>query len=120
MNIRTLYFKVNDIDAATRYWETVLQVKPHKNHASWREFWCGNIRLGLLLNDFGDQLHGSGCVPVFEFDDAVLEDYVQRALKAGATMLIDGRDDPNMKSVLLRDPFGHECEFSRFHDTDGN
>jgi catechol 2,3-dioxygenase-like lactoylglutathione lyase family enzyme len=116
MKIRTLYFKVKDLEGATRFWEGLLQTKPHKNFDTWREFWCGNIRLGLLLNDFNDPFQGSGCVPVFEFDDAVLPGYIARAKEFGATVLVDGLDDPNLQSIVFRDPFGHEFELSKFHD----
>ena len=116
MKIRTLYFKVKDLKAAAQFWEDLLQIKPHKYFDRWAEFWCGNIRLGLLLNDFNDEFQGSGCVPVFEFEDGVLQEYIKRAKKLGATVVIDGLDNPNMKSIAFRDPFGHEFELSRFHD----
>ncbi len=73
MKIRTLYFKVKDIEGAAKFWEQLLQVTPHKNFDTWREFWCGNIRFGLLSEDFEDDFRGSSCVPVFEFEDEVLE-----------------------------------------------
>ena len=116
MKIRTLYFKVKDIKAAAAFWEELLQTKPHKYFERWAEFWCGNIRLGLLLNDFNDTFQGSGCVPVFELEDDVLALYITRAKKLGAKVVLDGLDNPQLKSIVFRDPFGHEFELSKFHD----
>jgi catechol 2,3-dioxygenase-like lactoylglutathione lyase family enzyme len=116
MKIRTLYFKVNDVAKAAAFWSELLQVKPHKDFEKWKEISCNNIRLGFLLNDFGDKFQGSGCIPVFEFPDAELPDYIGRAKTLGAEVIIDNLDDPNMKSIAFRDPFGHEFELSKFHD----
>mgnify|MGYP003394344894 CR=1 FL=1 len=116
MKIRTIYFKVSDLGAAAHFWSGLLEIQPHKDFDEWKEFWCGNIRLGLLLNTFGDQYSGSGCVPVFEFEDTHLQGYIARAKSLGATVLLDGLDDPNLKSIVFRCPSGHEFELSRFHD----
>jgi catechol 2,3-dioxygenase-like lactoylglutathione lyase family enzyme len=116
MKIRTVYFKVRDIDAAADFWAKWLQVKPHKNVDTWREFWCGTVRLALLQAEQDDVYQGSGCVPVFEFDDHILTEYIERAKALGATILIDGLDDPDLRSLVMRDPFGHEFEISKFHD----
>ena len=116
MKIRTLYFKVADVEKAASFWSELLQIKPHKDFEKWKEIMCGNIRMGFLLNDFGDKFSGSGCVPVFEFADDALSAYIERAKALGAEVLVDGLEDPNMKSIAFRDPFGHEFELSRFHD----
>jgi catechol 2,3-dioxygenase-like lactoylglutathione lyase family enzyme len=116
MKIRTVYFKVPDVKKAASFWEGVLQVKPHKTFDTWQEFMCGSLRLGLLRNDFGDTFSGSGCVPAFEFTDETLPIYIDRAKSLGATVVINGLNDPNMKSIAFKCPFGHEFEFSRFHD----
>ncbi len=116
VKIRTLYFKVADLGGAGEFWERLLQIKPHKDCAEWKEFRCGNIRLGLLLNDAGDPFTRSGCVPVFEFEDDALQGYLERAKALGAAVILDGIDDPNLRSVVFRDPFGHEFEMSKFHD----
>jgi catechol 2,3-dioxygenase-like lactoylglutathione lyase family enzyme len=116
MKIRTIYFKVADPAKAAAFWSALLQVPPHKDFESWKEIHCGNIRLGFLLNDFGDKFSGSGCVPVFEFADEALPAYIERAKALGAEVLVDGLNDPNMKSIAFRDPFGHEFELSKFHD----
>ena len=116
MKIRTIYFKVTDMPKAVAFWQAFLGSEPHKKFDSWHEFMAGNVRLGLLLNDFGDKYTGSNCVPVFEFgDDEVLE-YVERAKKLGATVIKEGLDDPNLKSVVFADSFGNEFEVSKFHD----
>ena len=114
--IRTIYFKVTDLSAASAFWQKILSVSPHKTHEKWHEFWCGNIRLGLLLNDFGDKFSGSSCVPVFEFADSDLSAYIERAKNEGARILVDGLNDPNLLSIVFADPWGNEFEFSKFHD----
>jgi hypothetical protein len=116
LRIRTLYLKVNDLKGASLFWGNLLQIKPHKCFDTWHEFRCENINLGLLLNDFGDVVQGSGCVPVFEFADAALPTYINRAIQLGATLILDGLEDPTIRSIVLRDPFGHEFELSKFHD----
>ncbi|MDP9127610.1 MAG: VOC family protein [Pseudomonadota bacterium] len=116
VKIRTLYLKVKDIQAAAQFWEGLLQIKPHKYFDRWCEFWCGNIRLGLLSNDFNDRVQGSGCVPVFEFDDEALPAYIARARSLGAKVVLDGLENPKLRSIVFRDPEGHEFELSKFHD----
>jgi catechol 2,3-dioxygenase-like lactoylglutathione lyase family enzyme len=116
MKIRTVYFKVTDMQMAVTFWRELLQIEPHKATPSWHEFMVGSLRLGLLLNDFGDAYTGSNCVPVWEFDDEQLPLYVERAVALGATVILDGRDDPRLRSVVFKDPCGNEFELSRFHD----
>lgn len=115
MKIRTIYFKVTDMPKAVAFWRAFLEVEPHKKFESWHEFMTDNIRLGLLLNDFGDQYSGSNCVPVFEFADDEVVQYVERAKSLGAEVIKDGLDDPDLLSVVFRDPFGNEFEISKFH-----
>jgi catechol 2,3-dioxygenase-like lactoylglutathione lyase family enzyme len=116
MKIRTIYFKVNDMEKAVEFWKGFLGVEPHKKFDEWHEFMAGNVRLGLLLNDFDDKFSGCNCVPVFEFADEELGTYIERAKKLGATVVQDGLDDPNLLSVVFKDPFGNEFEASKFHD----
>ena len=116
MKIRTIYFKIPDMPAASEFWQKVLQIKPHKTFDTWHEFMCGDIRLGLLLNNFGDKFSGSNCVPVFEFDDTVLQSYIDRAKSAGAAVLVDGLDNPKLRSLVMADPWGNQFELSKFHD----
>jgi catechol 2,3-dioxygenase-like lactoylglutathione lyase family enzyme len=115
MKIRTIYFKVPDTAKACDFWSTLLLTAPHKDFDSWKEINCGNIRLGFLQNP-GDVVTGSSCVPVFEFSDDALPAYIERARALGAQVVVDGLNDPHMKSIAFRDPFGHEFELSRFHD----
>lgn len=116
MKIRTVYFKVADMDRAVNFWSGLLHIEPHKASPKWYEFMIGSLRLGLLLNDFGGVYSGSNCVPVWEFGDDELFEYIERAKTLGATVLVDGLDNPNLKSVVFADPFGNEFELSRFHD----
>jgi len=116
MKIRTIYFKVTDMGKAVAFWQEFLGVAPHKTSDRWHEFMVGNIRLGLLLNDFNDKLSGCNCVPVFEFADDELHTYIERAKKLGAKVTLDGLDDPNLLSIVFSDPFGNEFEVSKFHD----
>lgn len=116
MKIRTVYLKVSDMKKAAKFWQSLLEVKPHKKSKNWHEFMIGNLRLGLLLNDFGDKFSGSNCVLVFEFSDKELPKYIEKAKKLGAKVVMDGLNDSNMKSILFADPFGNEFEFSKFHD----
>ncbi|MEX1111890.1 MAG: VOC family protein [Candidatus Andersenbacteria bacterium] len=101
---------------AVEFWQSFLEIESHKKFDTWHEFMTDNIRFGLLLNDSGDEYTGSNCVPVFEFADDKVLAYVERAQKLGATLVHDGLDDPDIKSVTLADPFGNEFEVSRFHD----
>ncbi len=104
------------MDKAVSFWQTILEVEPHKTGPKWHEFMVGQLRLGLLLNDFDDKFQGSNCVPVFEFADEELPAYIDRAKQAGAKVLVDGLEDPNLKSIVFQDPWGNEFELSRFHD----
>lgn len=114
MKIRTIYLKSADIALLCDFWSNLLEIEPHKNSLEWKELWCGNIRLGFVKLD--EKNSGSNCVPVFEFEDSLLNDYVERAIKLGATMIEDGRNNPRLLSAIMRDPFGNEFELSKFHD----
>lgn len=116
MKIRTVYFKVLEMRPAVEFWQEFLGVEPHKKSEKWQEFMVGELRLGLLLNDFGDKFSGSNCVPVFEFPDDEVMDWVEKARKLGAKEILNGLDDPNLKSVVFADPFGNEFEVSKFHE----
>ena len=116
MKIRTVYFKVTDMPKAVEFWQSFLGIEPHKKFDEWHEFMTDNIRLGLLLNTFGDKYSGSNCVPVFELGDEEVLEYVERAKKLGARVIQEGLDDQDLKSVVFADPFGNEFEVSKFHD----
>lgn len=116
MKIRTIYFKTNNMKELITFWKNLLEIELNKESEEWCELKISNIRLGFLLNNFDDKYSGSNCVPVFEFDDKEIHKYIERAKKLGAKMIIDGLNDPNLKSVVFSDPFGNEFEISIFHD----
>ena len=116
MKIRTVYFKVHDMQQAVAFWQEFLEIKPHKQFDEWHEFMVGNLRLGLLKDLEGDAHSGCNCVPVFEFPDDEVLMYCTRAIQLGALLIVDGLNDPNLRSMVLRDPCGNEFEVSKFHD----
>ncbi|MDE1153209.1 MAG: VOC family protein [Micavibrio sp.] len=116
MKIRTVYFKVSDIERASAFWSGFLGLEPHKTFEIWHEFVVNGTRLGLLLNDMGDGFTGSGCVPVFEFPDDEIPAYIARAKSLGATVVADGLEDANMRSIVFATPDGHEFEITKHHD----
>lgn len=116
MKIRTIYLKVTDMPKAAEFWQSFLEVEPHKKFDTWHEFMTDNIRFGLLLNDFDDKYSGSNCVPVFEFSDGELQRHLENAKSLGAVVIHDGLDDPDIRSITFADPFGNEFEVSKFHD----
>jgi hypothetical protein len=71
----------------------------------------------LLLNDFGDEFAGSGCVPVFEFDISDLHTFVERAKALGAKVVLDALNIETMQSVVLSDSEGHEFELCSCHNS---
>ena len=58
MKIRTVYLKVGNMGEAVSFWQQVLERAPHRQSEKWTEFAVGEVRLGLLLNDFGDPFDG--------------------------------------------------------------
>ncbi|CAE6701706.1 hypothetical protein R69658_03344 [Paraburkholderia aspalathi] len=116
MRIRTTYLKVKDMERAATFWESLLERSPTRKSERWTEFLLGEVRFGLLLNDFGDEFVGSGCVPVFEFDASALHTFLSRAKALGATVVLDGLNDETMKSIVLASPDGHEFELCTCHD----
>ncbi|MFM0649254.1 VOC family protein [Paraburkholderia bryophila] len=114
MRIRTIYFKVMDMERSITFWEKLLELSPNRKSEKWAEFSIGGVRLGLLLNDFGDELVGSASVPVFEFDASSLPAFLDRAKSLGATVVMQLNDA--MTSVVLASPDGHEFEVCTCHD----
>ena len=92
------------------FWRSVLQLEPMKTTAHWSEFKVGEVRIGLLLNDFGEELKGSACVPVLEFEPPELLVAIERAKAAGATVVLDGLNNPKTNSIVLASTGGHEFE----------
>lgn len=117
MKIRTVYFKVADMDKAVAFWQAFLELVPPKRSKYWSEFKCDNINLGLLWEEgYQVQREQSNFIPVFEFRDDELDSMTDRALKLGGTVLVDIKNHPDKKSYVLLDPWGNEFEVTRFHD----
>ncbi|CAM2338003.1 MULTISPECIES: VOC family protein [Burkholderia] len=116
MRIRSTYLKVNNLERAATFWENLLEQPPNRKTERWAEFSLGEIRFGLLLNDFGDEFAGSGCVPVFEFDISDLHTFVERAKALGAKVVLDALNIETMQSVVLSDSEGHEFELCSCHE----
>ena len=116
MKIRTIYFKVSQMETAVSFWSAFLQIVPHKNSDEWVEFRCGDVNFALLkmsgctlAKDLGN------CVPVFEYAYDELEEAKASALLLGATIVIDIADHPDGISYVLVDPLGNEFEITRMH-----
>lgn len=105
MRVRSTHFKVQDMEAEVSFWRARCI-----NPALWSEFLIGSTRVGFLLNDFDEQLSGCGSVPVFEVNDGEITATIARATQAGATVVLDGRDNPKMNSIMLASPGAHEFE----------
>ena len=110
MRVRSTYFKVLDVANAVAFWQSLLQQEPVKQSAHWAEFLIGEVRLGFLLNDFGETISGNSAVPVLELEPSELREFVERAKSLGATTVLDGLDNPKMNSIVMAAPTGHEFE----------
>jgi len=113
MRLRTAYFKVGDMAQAVVFWSTLLEQQPTRRSEHWSEFALGDVRIGFLLNDFGEQIVGQGCVPVFELDATEIGALIERAKRLGATVVVDGLADPQMNGIVLAAPGGQEFELHR-------
>ena len=117
MKIRTVYFKVPNMDKAITFWKAFLGTAPHKHSQKWSEFKCQNINLGLLFMEGHESWPDScGFVPVFEFSAEALETQKNIAQNGGARVVIDIQDHPDGMSYVMADPFGNEFEITRFRD----
>jgi hypothetical protein len=116
VRIRTVYFKVSDLAKAGEFWASLLKMTPVKKLPKYYEWRIESLNLGLVLNDFGDKFSGCNCVPVFEFPDAELASWIERAQSLGATLILDGLADTALLSVVMADPWGNEFELSKFHN----
>jgi hypothetical protein len=101
---------------AVDFWQALLSIKPHKTFDTWHEFMIGDVRLGLLLNDFNDKYIGSNCVPVFEFTDTELINIISKVKELKVNVIEDGLENPDLLSLVCKDPFGNEFELSKYHD----
>jgi len=115
MKIRTIYQKVQNMETARTFWESFLGFKPSKSSPKWCQFDLENINFALLLNVFDDEFKGSNTVPVFELSESEIAKYVEKAKALGCVVVIDGLTNPDMQSIVLRDPSGNEFEISKFH-----
>jgi hypothetical protein len=95
---------------AVAFWSSFLLQEPAKKSSHWSEFVLGDVRLGLLLNDFDEEIRGNSCVPVFELAPAELPEYMARAKGLGATVVLDGLANPQMNSIVMATPGGQEFE----------
>ena len=116
MKIRSSYFKIKDMEAEVTFWRSLLQIEPAKSSAHWSEFMVGSVRIGFLLNDFGEELIGCSCVPVLEVEVGAMASIVERARSAGATVVLDGLKNPKMNSIVMASPGGHEFELCNCKD----
>lgn len=110
MRVRSTYFKVQDVANAVTFWQSLLQQEPVKQSTHWAEFLIGEVRLGFLLNDFGETICGNSAVPVLELEPSELREFVERAKLLGASTVLDGLDNPKMNSIVMATPTGHEFE----------
>jgi hypothetical protein len=115
MKIRTIYQKVQNMEAARFFWESFLSLKPSQSSPQWCSFQLENVTFALLLNDFGDDLKGSNAVPVFELPDSEIGKALNKAKALGCTVVLDGLLNPDIQSVVLKDPCGNEFEISKIH-----
>ena len=113
MRIRSVYFKVKEMSPAVGFWRSLLQQEPIKESSHWSEFKVGEVRLGFLLNDFGEEISGNSSVPVIELEPSELPAFIERAKSHGATVVLDGLDNPKMNSIVLAAPFGQEFELCK-------
>ena len=117
MKIRTVYFKVSEMEKLVAFWQEFFEQIPLKRTPYWSEFKSENINFGLLWEDgFTVENDRSNFVPVFEFKASELEVMKNRATSLGGKVRVDMKDHPDQKSYLLCDPFGNEFEITKFHD----
>ena len=98
------------MQAEVDFWQALLELAPSKSSSHWSEFLISGQRVGFLLNDFGEELIGCSSVPVLEVDEGTMEATVTRAKGAGASVVLDGLNNPKMNSIVLASPGGHEFE----------
>ena len=115
MKIRTVYFKVSNMNVAVKFYADLLGQDAHKTSGVWSEFLLGDVRLGLLTTKDAERPVGSNCVPVFEFDEDEIQRHIDRVKLMGAKVVSDGLDDPGVGSITFADPFGNEFEISKVH-----
>lgn len=110
MKLRTIYFKVKHMSEVTHFWCNFLGQELSKKSDRWCEFELNGIRLGFLLNDFGDSYSGARSTIMFEFPENEFYNYIERAKENGATIVADNLADAALKSITFIDPWGNEFE----------
>lgn len=111
MTIRTFYFKVSDVERITDWWSEVLGISPHKKSRAYGEFKVGEMRLGFVLNDWGEKYEGNRGVAMFNTDsEKERDELIDRMVKAGGSIEADNRTNEALKSASVLDPFGNEVE----------
>jgi len=114
MKLRTIIFKVRDLEKSLQFWQQFLNQTPRTiEQNQWIEFRLGDSRLGLSVVKEGETFSGSNCTPVFEYTDMEIHYYIDKAKSLGAEVVYEGLSDPKVKGVILRDPVGNEFELSR-------
>jgi hypothetical protein len=118
MRVRTVYFKVRELEPVRNWWQAFLRCDPRKDVAEWCEFRVGDTNLGLLaLPTYAAEPGQPSCIPVLEFPDVEIVAVIARAKELGATARLEGEahpDYPNIAAVLV-DPFGNEFEVTNYH-----
>lgn len=110
MNIRTMYYKIENMDGVIDWWSAFLEQEPHKYGEAYSEFKIDGMRLGFVFNSFGDAYSGNRGVLMFECSDQQeLEKKIDHAKKLEAKMLVDNLGK-ELNSVVFEDPFGNEFE----------
>lgn len=93
-----------------RFWSGFLQQDPQKNSSGWLEYQLENIRLGFLLNDFGSRFQGCNAAIMFEYEEDIFPEALERAKNLGAAVVEDNLGNPALRSMILSGPEGHEFE----------
>ena len=110
MHIRTVYFKISDMSSVVRWWSAFLEQSPHKSFEAYSEFKCGDIRLGFVLNSFGDEFTGNRGVLMLECEsDEELCIKIELAKELNARVLSDNLGS-DLNSISMEDPYGNEFE----------
>lgn len=113
MKIRTIVMKVDDVRESAKFWQAFIGAAPLKDFEGWVEFMIAGVRFAIMKRDDGQAVGVNNCVPVFELRETEISAYVERAKSLGATVLVDGLEDPEMLSIAMQDPSGNEFEMSK-------
>lgn len=117
LEVRTFYYKVTDMDGVTDWWMRAFGLTPHKRSASYSEFKLENVRVGFVLNDWGETYDGNrGALMLNVVPEQERDVLIEKIVSLGGTITLDNRNS-DLKSVVVEDPFGNEYEIgSLTHD----